>query len=123
MSDQHTKRSRTKVWSFFWGLIVGAALSWALFVFLYSPTDAQFLRTAHAQYFKELSTSELSQHGAFGDCRLVDPDQQDKRMGIKKIAICELATPDGERRSLVIAMTPTANILYTDTETFLDQSE
>ena len=105
------------------GLTVGAALSWALFVFLYSPTDAQFLRTAYAQYFKELSNSELGQHGAFDDCRLVDPDQQDKRMSIKKIAICELATPDGERRSLMIAMTPTANILYTDKEAFPDQTE
>lgn len=122
MNDQHIKRSITKFWPFLLGLTVGAALSWALFVFLYSPTDAQFLRTAYAQYFKELSNSELGQHGAFGDCRLVDPDQQDKRMGIKKIAICELVTPDGERRSLMIAMTPTANILYTDTEAFPDQS-
>jgi len=104
------------------GLVVGAVLSWVLFVFLYSPTDAQFLRTAYTQYFKALSDADLRPHGAYGDCRLVDPDQQDERIGIKKIAICEMTASDGQKRSLVVALTPTANILYTNTEVFLGSS-
>ena len=111
-------QGNTKIWLFLLGLAVGSALSWALFVVFYSPTDAQFLRTAYAQYFKELSAADLSQYGSYGDCHLVDQDPQDKRMGVKKTAICALNMPDGQRRALVSAMTPTANILYTDTDAF-----
>lgn len=71
-----------------------------------------------AQYFKELSDADLSQYGSYGDCHLLDPDQQDKRMGVKKTAIGALNIPDEQRRALVIAMTPTANILYTDRDAF-----
>ena len=41
-------------------------------------------------------------------------------LGVKKTAICALNMPDGQRRDLVIAMTPTANILYTDRDAFVD---
>ncbi|WP_298974342.1 hypothetical protein [uncultured Roseobacter sp.] len=120
MTQGNTKTSKTKLRPFLLGLVVGAALSWALFVVLYSPTDAQFLRTAYAQYFKKLSDADLSQYGSYGDCRLIEPGQQDQQIGIKKIALCALNMPDGTRRALEIAMTPTANILYTDTEAFSD---
>lgn len=118
MTQGNTKTSKAKIWLFLLGIAIGSAISWALFVVLYTPTDAQFLRTAYAQYFKELSAADLNQYGSYGDCRLIDPDQQDKRMGIEKTAICALNIPDGQRRALVIAMTPTANILYTDTDAF-----
>lgn len=121
MTQGNTKTSKTKLRPFSLGLVVGAALSWALFVVLYRPTDAQFLRTAYAQYFQKLSDADLTQHGSHGDCRLIDPVQQERRPGVKRIALCTLDMPDGTRRSLEIAMSPTANILFTHTEAFSDK--
>ncbi len=120
MTEGNTKTSKTKFWPFLLGAVAGATLTWALFVIIYSPTDAQFLRTAYAQYFKKLSDADLNQHGSYGDCRLIDPDQQERRTGVKKIALCTLDMPDRTRRFLEIAMSPTANILFTYTEAFSD---
>ena len=65
---------KTKILLFSLGLAVGAFLSWALFALIYSPDEAQFLKTAYARYFKELSNADLIQHGSYGDCRLLEPD-------------------------------------------------
>lgn len=77
------------------------------------------MRTARAFYFKQLSQAGLLKVGSYEDCRLSEPEEQYQRAGAAKLAFCIHYQPDRRTRSVEVALSPTANILFTNSEGFM----
>jgi len=95
--------------------IIGFFVSWILFVEIYRPTDSDFLRTTTSKYFREMSERGHNNIASFSDCRLEAGDDMDRRQGHLMFGIC---SAESETHSVyfMVAMTPTAQIAYTDWE-------
>jgi len=102
------------------GMMIGSFLTWLLVAAILNPSDGQFLATAYDRYFRELTYANLQQHSAYGDCKLTEPEKNDKAMGIAKFAMCSLTEPGGKNRTFTIALTPAASVFYTDNDAFYD---
>ena len=100
---------------FLGGTFVGFFLGWYSFVFIFSPTDADFMRTTTSHYFGETTERDLTSLAKYTDCYLIDPDEDERNHGVKKLGLCGAESLTSNYYYFV-ALSPTANILYFDFE-------
>lgn len=93
-------------------IVISSTLTWLLFVFLYRPSDHDYLVTTTAYYFKKMSETGYAKYALFDDCYL---QVSDAAQGVSKFGICKTQT---ELKTLhfSIAISSTGRYLYSDFE-------
>lgn len=95
------------------GAVIAASCTYWLMVYIFKPTDADYIAVTTSRYFEEMSERGLHSVALYKDCQVAAPSEADRSSHVSAIGECY--TEDSANKYYYFAaISETGRYLYSD---------